>query len=83
VTDLATALAHLRRGEWQPAHAIVQADDSALACWAHGIVHALEGDVGNARYWYGRAQRAWPEPYDAGAELDALAAAVEPRGPET
>ena len=26
-----------------------------LGCWAHGIVHMLEGDLGNARYWYRRA----------------------------
>jgi hypothetical protein len=25
-----------------------------LSCWAHGIVHMLEGDTSNARYWYRR-----------------------------
>lgn len=27
----------------------------ALAAWLHGIVHTLEGDLDNARYWYHRA----------------------------
>ena len=48
------------KGDWQKAHAIVQNDASSLGCWAHGIVHMLEGDLGNARYWYRRAHRAFP-----------------------
>lgn len=71
---LATALRHLGKGDWQRAHPLVQKDESALGCWAHGIVHAMEGDVDNARYWYRRARRAWPGRYDAPAELAALAA---------
>ena len=47
-----------KKGDWQKAHAIVQNDESELGCWAHGIVHMLEGDVANARYWYRRAHRA-------------------------
>lgn len=54
---LHTALGHLERGDWDAAHRIVQADESMEACWIHGIVHVMEGDVDNARYWYGRAGR--------------------------
>ena len=69
--DLRRALAHLQKGEWQPAHAIVQDDeDSRLSCWAHAIVHVMEGDLANARYWYRRAGRAFSA--DAGAEIRAL-----------
>jgi Tfp pilus assembly protein PilF len=58
---LAQALAHLEHGDWQAAHEIVQQDEeSPLACWAHGIVHLIEGDVSNARYWYREAGRAFP-----------------------
>ena len=71
------AIAHLRAGDWQSAHAIVQKDESLLGNWAHGIVHVLEGDTDNARYWYRRARRAWPEHFDVPAELAALAAAYE------
>lgn len=74
--SLDEALALLRRGDWERAHALVQPDDSAEGCWAHGIVHAIEGDPDNARYWYRRAERRWPEPYEAAAELAALARAL-------
>src|SRR5438105_6232193 len=33
---------------------------SPLSCWAHGIVHLMEGDLSNARYWYREAGRAFP-----------------------
>jgi hypothetical protein len=46
--------------EWQQAHEIVQAERSNLAAWLHGIVHTLEGDLDNARYWYRRAGRDFP-----------------------
>ena len=46
--------------DWQAAHEIVQKDKSTLAAWLHGIVHTIEGDLDNARYWYRRAKRAFP-----------------------
>jgi len=56
--ELKRALALLEAGDWQAAHLIVQRDeDSALSCWAHGIVHLMEGDTSNARYWYREAKR--------------------------
>jgi hypothetical protein len=57
--DIRTALRLLEDGDWRAAHLIVQDDEeSPLSCWAHGIVHLMEGDVPNARYWYRRAGRA-------------------------
>ena len=50
----------LARGAWQEAHLIVQQDKSVEAAWLHGIVHTLEGDLDNARYWYRRAGRDFP-----------------------
>lgn len=74
--SLAVAVALLETGDWQAAHAIVQEDEeSALACWAHGIVHLLEGDTANARYWYKKAGRPFGE--DVPKEIAALSAAVE------
>ena len=68
-----SAVAHLERGDWRAAHEIVQKDEeSALSCWAHGIVHVLEGDLPNARYWYGQAKRAFPKDYSVPAEIAAL-----------
>ncbi len=74
---IGTAIRYLRKGDWQKAHGIVQEDDTELGCWAHGIVHMLEGDMGNARYWYRRAHRAFPKDADAAAEIAALAVAIK------
>jgi hypothetical protein len=82
MTDLARAVALLEAGDWQGAHAIVQADEtSPLACWAHGIVHLLEGDIDNARYWYRQARRAFPLYPDPKREIAALRAAHEETSP--
>jgi hypothetical protein len=75
--DLAKAVSHLEAGDWQAAHVIVQEDEqSPLACWAHGIVHIMEGDMPNARYWYRAAKREFPEEVSVSRELSALKAAL-------
>jgi hypothetical protein len=58
--QLLKAVEFLEKGEWQSAHEIVQGERSNLAAWLHGIVHTLEGDLDNARYWYRRANRDFP-----------------------
>src|SRR6266851_114131 len=59
--ELSAALDLLEQGDWKAAHEIVQKDEaSPLACWAHGIVHLMQGDMPNARYWYREAGRAFP-----------------------
>ena len=58
--DTARVLALLEAGDWKAAHEIVQKESSTLAAWLHGIVHTLEGDLDNARYWYRRAERDFP-----------------------
>ena len=74
--ELSKALGLLRQGDWKAAHRIVQQDeDSPLACWAHGIVHLMEGDTSNARYWYREAQRPFPAHPVAAEEIAALKAA--------
>jgi hypothetical protein len=57
VTILQTVLAHMRSGHWIEAHNLVQSDDSPLAAWLHGILHIQEGDLEDAEYWYGKANR--------------------------
>ena len=74
---LRSAVAHLEKGDWQAAHEIVQKDEeSALSCWAHGIVHVMEGDLANAHYWYREAKRAFPENYCVAEEIAQLKAAM-------
>ena len=41
--------------DWAHAHEIVQELNDPLACWIHAILHKMEGDAGNSRYWYGRS----------------------------
>ena len=44
------------RGEWEPAHGIAQTmEDDADGAWVHAWLHRIEGDLGNAGYWYRRA----------------------------
>ena len=70
---LRSAVAHLERGDWKAAHEIVQKDEeSPLSCWAHGIVHVMEGDLPNARYWYRQAERTFPEKFSVPDEIAAL-----------
>ena len=55
------AMWHASRDEWDVAHRIVQAEKDTDAAWVHAWLHRLEGDLGNARYWYRRAERAESE----------------------
>jgi hypothetical protein len=72
--SLIHAIALLEARDWQRAHEIVQHSDTPLASWAHGIVHLIEGDVSNARYWYRHAERAFPAMDAIDAEIAALKA---------
>jgi hypothetical protein len=76
--DLRQAVALLAKGDWRAAHEIVQADEeSRLSCWAHGIVHLMEGDVANAGYWYRVAGRVLRKEVSIEAEIAALKASLE------
>lgn len=73
---LHTALALLRARDWEGAHVIVQEYAEPLASWAHGIVHLIEGDESNARYWYKLAAREFPGMDAIDAEIEVLHAKV-------
>ena len=74
--SLTRAVELLHAGDWQQAHEIVQKESSALASWLHGIVHTLEGDLDNARYWYDRAKRTFPGPEAVTEEIGAARRAL-------
>lgn len=45
-------------GQWDAAHEVVQQyEGDATASWIHAVLHKMEGDLGNSRYWYRRAGR--------------------------
>jgi hypothetical protein len=45
------------KGEWDQAHRIVQDEETADSAWVHAYLHRVEGDLGNAGYWYRRASK--------------------------
>ena len=56
-TPMLRAIWHGLRGDWQAAHELAQAQDDAEGAWVHAWLHRIEGDLGNADYWYQRARR--------------------------
>ena len=79
---LSDAVRFLEAGDWQAAHRIVQDDPGPLASWAHGIVHLIEGDLGNAGYWYRQAGRTAPDPEQIGEEISALGKRLREASPD-
>ena len=43
------------KGNWDQAHKIVQDESDANSAWVHAYLHRVEGDLGNAGYWYRQA----------------------------
>src|SRR6267143_1522552 len=76
-------LSHLRRNEWNKAHAIVMGMRDKLAFRIHGLVHRIEGDLVNARYWYDRAAVPFSKSRSAASEIEEIAAALERRASVT
>jgi len=55
------------KGDWNRSHEIIQniedlpADrQGKTAAWIHAYLHRKEGDIGNADYWYRRADKKRP-----------------------
>lgn len=44
-----------KKGQWDDSHNIAQDIPSAIGSRIHGLLHAIEGDLGNAGYWYSKA----------------------------
>ena len=58
--DLDAPLAALwwaAKGQWDEAHKIVQDEETADSAWVHAYLHRVEGDLGNAGYWYRQANK--------------------------
>ncbi|MCU0791824.1 MAG: hypothetical protein MUE42_02985 [Opitutaceae bacterium] len=51
------------RGRWDAAHVAAQRagdEGDRAGDWVHAYLHRVEGDEGNAAYWYARAGRKMP-----------------------
>lgn len=59
--DALLALWAEARGDWHGAHELAQAAaDARAGAWVHAFLHRVEGDDGNAGYWYARAGKRAP-----------------------
>jgi hypothetical protein len=70
------ALWQAGKGDWNAAHELAQQDEGEPDHdWVHAYLHRVEGDLGNAGYWYRRAKQ--PVATDAlDAEWTRIAAAL-------
>lgn len=77
-TQLLAAIDAALAGEWKAAHKIVQKyEDDPLACWIHALLHKIEGDAGNSRYWYSQTNHAYDDFADMAQEWAAIRREVE------
>jgi hypothetical protein len=66
-----------KAGEWEAAHGIAQSHEGDRhADWFHAILHKIEGDASNSRYWYAKTDKNYDMFPDAEKELAALRAAL-------
>jgi len=76
-TELIRAAELALAGQWETAHAIVQgAEDDATACWIHAVLHKIEPDEANSRYWYRQAGQSYEAYGDSRTELTTILAAL-------
>ena len=60
LSDYLKSLWYDGKGDWNRAHSIIQNIEDRKAAWIHAYLHRKEGDVGNADYWYRRADKKRP-----------------------
>jgi hypothetical protein len=61
VCDHIKALDLARDGSWDESHKLVQQYSDTLSCLIHAYLHRVEGDMGNAQYWYAHAAVDMPD----------------------
>jgi hypothetical protein len=55
-SELLQAVDLALNGDWDAAHQLVQNyEGDTTADWIHAVLHKIEGDTNNSRYWYRRA----------------------------
>lgn len=64
-------------GDWHRAHEIAQDFNTPMANWLHAVLHKMEPDEWNSRYWYQRCQHRYEEYADSGLELAAILQALK------
>ncbi|MEZ6130589.1 MAG: hypothetical protein R3C59_18030 [Planctomycetaceae bacterium] len=46
---------HTKADNWDTAHNIAQEIHTPTGSWLHALLHLIEGDTGNAAYWFRKA----------------------------
>jgi hypothetical protein len=76
--QLLKAIELAKSGQWDAAHNLVQQlEGDPTAAWIHAVLHKIEGDADNSRYWYRRASKMEHFPDVAPAELDAIKTSLQ------
>lgn len=61
-------------GDWEKSHNIAQDYSDPIANWLHAVLHKIEGDEWNSKYWYARTNdKNYADFSDITAELHAIA----------
>ena len=72
-TALLLAVQAALDGEWDQSHKLAQDYSDATANWIHAVLHKIEGDAWNSKYWYARtADKKYENLSDATDELKAI-----------
>lgn len=69
-------LQQIRHHQWDEAHLAVQDDCDPLACWIHAVLHKIEPDAFNSRYWYSKTSCRYEDFSDLETELKAIEKAI-------
>lgn len=76
--ELITAVEAALKGDWHAAHNIAQEYSDGTANWIHAVLHKIEGDAWNSRYWYARGTGHRYEDFtDSTEELKAILSTLE------
>lgn len=70
----AVALWQSKKGNWETSHNIAQEIHTPLGSWIHALLHLIEGDIGNAHYWFAKAGKTPVKPSQIDALWDEIAA---------
>ncbi|MDI1297863.1 hypothetical protein [Methylotenera sp.] len=54
VAELKVAVQAALDGDWDTSHNIAQNYNDSTANWIHAVLHKIEGDEWNSKYWYAK-----------------------------
>ena len=75
--DLLKAIELAFDDQWDAAHRIAQQyEGDPTAAWLHAVLHKIEGDLDNSRYWYRRAGKMEYVAHEPMAELRLIQAVL-------